>query len=557
MSLLSLAYLLLNKPMQRRFAAELRFQATLLLLQERVPRATLSYSHTTDPLEVQTTSAEIPVRRITTANTPIPEIQLLSNGRYHVMITNSGGGYSRWKDLAVTRWREDTTRDDHGIFCYIKDIGTGSFWSNTAQPALQPTKGYEVLFSQGHVEFRRQDFGIDTKTEIVISPEDDMEMRRVRITNRSHSAKVLEITSYAEMVMATQASDEAHPAFSNLFVQTEILPEYKAILCTRRPRSREETPPWLFHLMEVHGTAVESVSYETDRMQFIGRGKTLVHPQAMDDESLSGKQGAVLDPILSIRCRITLKPSQTATIDLIFGISETREACEGVMKKYRDQHLKNRAFDLSWTHNQVLLRQINATEVDAQLYDQVAASVIYANPTLRAEPAVILNNFRGQSGLWSHSVSGDLPIVLLHIYEQESIELVRQMVQAHAYWRLKGLAVDLVIWNETYGSYRQLLQDQIQGLTTAEFGNTVSNNRSGSIFVKSADQISSEDRTLFESIARAIIYDNKGTLAEQVNGHYQEKAMPPELKVKPVMAQPMRESGRDRGKCCRAGGAGG
>jgi cyclic beta-1,2-glucan synthetase len=187
MSLLSLAYVLLNKPMQQRFAAELRFQATLLLLQERVPRATTEYAHTTDPLEVQTAPVDIPVRRITTAATPIPEIQLLSNGRYHVMITNSGGGYSRWKDIAVTRWREDTTRDDRGIFCYIKDIGSGSFWSNTAQPALQPAKGYEVLFSQGHVEFRRQDFGIDTKTEIVISPEDDMEMRRVRITNRSHS----------------------------------------------------------------------------------------------------------------------------------------------------------------------------------------------------------------------------------------------------------------------------------------------------------------------------------------------------------------------------------
>jgi cyclic beta-1,2-glucan synthetase len=548
MSLLSLAYLLLNKPMQQRFEAELRFQATLLLLQERVPRATVDYAHTTDPLEVQTAAADVPIRRITTINTPVPEIQLLSNGRYHVMITNSGGGYSRWKDIAVTRWREDTTMDDRGIFCYIKDIGSGSFWSNTAQPTLQPAKGYEAVFSQGHVEFRRQDNGIDTRTEIVISPEDDTEMRRVRITNRSHSVKTLEITSYAEMVMASQASDEAHPAFSNLFVQTEIMPEHRAVFCTRRPRTAEERPPWLFHLLEVHGTPIEAVSYETDRMQFIGRGKTLIHPQAMDDELLSGKQGAVLDPILSIRCRITIKPNQTATIDLIYGISETKEGCEGLMNKYRDQHLKNRAFDLSWTHNQVLLRQINATEVDAQLYDQVAASVIYANPTLRAEPAVILSNFRGQSGLWSHSVSGDLPIVLLHIYDQESMELVRQLVQAHAYWRLKGLAVDLVIWNETYGSYRQLLQDQILGLTTAEAGNALANNRSGSIFVKSADQISSEDRILFESVARVIIYDNKGSLSEQVGGRYTEKVLPPILKVKPVMAQAIAETAGSPGR---------
>ncbi len=542
MSLLSPSRLLLNKPMQQRFAAELRFQATLLLLQERVPRAVVDYAHTTDPLEIKTAAADIPVRRITTAGTPIPEIQLLSNGRYHVMITNSGGGYSRWKDIAVTRWREDTTRDDRGIFCYIKDIGSGSWWSNTYQPVLQPTKGYEAIFSQGHVEFRRQDNGIDTKTEIVISPEDDTEMRRVRITNRSHSAKTLEVTSYAEMVMASQASDEAHQAFSNLFVQTEIMPEQRAVFCTRRPRTAEERPPWLFHLMEVHGTAIEAVSYETDRMQFIGRGKTLAHPQAMDDELLSGKQGAVLDPILSIRCRVTLKPNQTVTVDLIYGISETKEGCDGLMNKYKDQHLKNRAFDLSWTHNQVLLRQINATEADAPDYMiSWRPRLSIAKSALRAEAAIILNNFRGQSGLWSHSVSGDLPIVLLHIYDQESIDLVRQLVQAHAYWRLKGLAVDLVIWNETYGSYRQLLQDQILGLTTAEAGNTMANNRSGSIFVKSADQISSEDRILFESVARVIVADNKGSLSEQVNGHYTEKALPAILKVKPVMVQPIQE----------------
>jgi cellobiose phosphorylase len=156
------------------------------------------------------------------------------------------------------------------------------------------------------------------------------------------------------------------------------------------------------------------------------------------------------------------------------------------MFKYQDKYLKRRAFELSWTHSQVLLRQINATETDAQLFNRLAASVIYANSNLRADPAVIQNNFRGQSGLWSHSVSGDIPIVLLHIFDQESIELVKQMVQAHAYWRLKGLAVDLVIWNEDHGSYRQFLQDQILGLITAEATSSQATQKAGNIYVKSA-----------------------------------------------------------------------
>ena len=528
MGFLAFAYILLNKPMQQRFAAELRFQATLMLLQERVPRTTLFYAHTADLLETHSPTADpvsVPIRSSNNPNSAVPEIHLLSNSSYQVMITNSGGGYSRWKNLAVTRWREDATRDDRGIFCYIKDVDTGKYWSNTYHPTLQEPKSYGAIFSGGHVEFHRHDYDIDTRTEIVISPEDDAEMRRIRITNKGQATKVFELTSYAEIVLASQASDEAHPAFSNLFVQTEILPDNKAIFCTRRARSGDETPPWMFHHMDVHGVTVESISCETDRMKFIGRGKTLINPEMLDQPQLSNTQGSVLDPIAAIRYCITVKPGQTAVIDLIFGVNETRAGCEQLMYKYRDQHLKRRAFELSFTHSQVLLRQINATEADAQLYDRLAAAVIYTNPALRADAGVIQSNHRGQSGLWSHSVSGDLPIILLHIYNTESVDLVKQLVQAHAYWRLKGLAVDLVIWNEDHGSYRQVLQEQILGLINTEIASSQTYSKPGSIFVKSADQISAEDRILFESVARIVISDHKGPLTEQVNRHYTRKAM--------------------------------
>ena len=536
MSFLSLAWLLLDKPMQQRFTAELRFQATLLLLQERIPRALLFYAHTADLSESRATPTDAPVRVVHTPNTRMPEVQLLSNGRYQVMINNAGSGYSKWKDIAVTRWREDPTRDEKGIYCYLRDIGNGNFWSAGYEPTLKPFKNYVVTYSQGHVEFRRRDTDFDTNMEIVISPEDDMEMRRVRVTNRSSSPRTIEITSYAEVVIAPQAADEAHPAFSNLFVQTEIVPDHRAILCTRRPRSEDEKPPYLFHLMNVHGAMAEGVSYETARLPFVGRGRTLEHPVALDMPNLSGSQGAVLDPIVAIRCRISLKANQTATIDLIQGISETREACEAMMNKYRDEHLKNRAFELSWTHSQVLLRQINATEADAQLYGQLASSVIYANPVLRGEPSVIMNNVRGQSGLWSHSVSGDLPIVLLHLQDPENIDMVKQLIQAHAYWRLKGLSADLLIWNEDHGSYRQELQERLLGLTNTETGSQFSY-KPGKIYVRSADQISPEDRILFESVARIVLYDTRGTLAEQINRLSTEVSLPPLLEGKSVFME--------------------
>lgn len=535
MSLLSLAYVLLDKPMQKRFTAELRFKATLLLLQERLPRTTILYAHTTDLLETRAFENEPEVRRITTPNTLRPEVQLLSNGRYRVMITNGGSGYSRWKDIAINRWREDATKDNRGIFCYIKDVISGQIWSNTYQPTLQPAKEYEVLFSQGHVEFRRKDFGIETITEIVVSPEDDTEMRRVCITNRSGMVRELEITSYAEVVMAGQDSDEAHPAFSNLFVQTTILAEHQAILSTRRPRSNEEIPAWLFHRMDVQDVVPESISYETDRMEFIGRGRTLVHPQALDQSTLSGKQGAVLDPIMAIRYRIKIKPNKKVIFSLIYGISETREGCDALMRKYADAHLKKRAFELFWTHNQVLLRQINASEAEAQLYTRLASSVIFSNPAHRASTQLILSNLASQPGLWNQSISGDLPIILLHIHEEEKIEIVKQLVKAHAYWRLKGLAVDLVIWNENPGSYRQQFHERIQSLITTETGILQPQNKLGNIFIKIADQLSTEERILFESVAKIVFHDGNGTFKEQVDTQLLQQVLPSHFEPKKII----------------------
>jgi cellobiose phosphorylase len=533
MSLLALAYLLLGQPMQRRFEADLALQSTLLLLQERIPKATAIRARAAELTDLPPLSSnpEMPVRIFNTANTPNPEVQLLSNGRYHVMVTNSGGGYSRWKDLAVTRWREDSTCDNWGTFCYIRDVASGEFWSTGLQPTSQKGDSYQVIFSEGRVEFRRSDHGLDTHVEIVVSPEDDIELRRTHITNTARTRRLIEVTSYAEVVIASDAADAAHPAFSNLFVQTEIVPQRQAILCSRRPRSHDETTPWMLHLLAVHGADVQKMSYETDRRQFIGRGNTLAQPSAMNVAKLSGSTGSVLDPIVAIRYQLTLEPDQTATIDMVTGMGDTREIALGLIEKYQDRHLADRVFDLAWTHSQVLLRQLNASEADAQLYGRLANSIIYANASLRADASVLIKNRRGQSGLWAYAISGDLPIVLLQIQDSSNIELVRQLIQAHAYWRLKGLAVDLVIWNEDRAGYRQVLQDQILGLIGAGPEAHVID-RPGGIFVRPAEQIANEDRVLLQTVARVIINDSRGTLAEQINRRAMGEVRVPKLEPK-------------------------
>ncbi len=517
MAFLSLAYLLLDQPMQRRFAADPQFQTALLLLQEQVPKTTGYYTAAKEMGDITQHTPHAEMRVIGTSDTVVPEVQLLSNGRYHVMVTNSGGGYSRWKDTSVTRWREDTTSDNWGTFCYIRNLEDGEFWSTAHHPTQKQSTNYSVVFSQGRVEFRRSDNDIETHTEIIVSPEDDVEIRRIHLTNRSRTARKIEVTSYAEVVLASSASDSAHPAFSNLFVQTEILPQQHSLLCTRRARSQDENPPWMFHLMKANGTEADEISYETDREKFIGRGQNVAHPAALTKKgTLTNSQGSVLDPIAAIQYRVTIGAEESVTIDVITGISNTREVSQSLIDKYQDTHLRDRAFELSWTHSQVVLRQINANEADAQLYARLASSVIYANPSLRADPTVLTKNQRGQSALWAYSISGDLPIVLLLISDSTNITLAKQLIQAQAYWQLKGLATDLVIINEDHSGYRQVLQEQIQSLVAAHIGNNVVE-RKGGIYIRPADQVSNEDRVLLQTVARIIISDARGTLVDQIN----------------------------------------
>ncbi|WP_079217757.1 GH36-type glycosyl hydrolase domain-containing protein [Herbaspirillum robiniae] len=534
MALLSLAYVLLDRPMQKRFEFIPIFQATMSLLHERIPRAGSSYSSASDLADVRSAPHDqtLPIRVMHRGDPRVPEVQLLSNGHYHLMLTSAGGSYSRWKDLAITRWREDCTRDHWGTFCYVRDLSDGAFWSTTAQPTRMEPSFYEVIFSEGRAEFRRHDRNFEMHTEVLVSPEDDIELRRTKIVNHATVARTIELTSYAEVVLAPAAADVMHQAFSNLFVQTEIDITHSAILCTRRARSPEESVPWMFHLMAVHGTIIEETSYETDRLAFLGRANTPVSPDALRRAGpLSGTAGSVLDPIMAIRHRITLAPGQPVTIDMVIGAASTRDACLGLAEKYQDRHLGTRVVELAWTHNQVVLRQLNASEADAQLYARLASSVIYANSLLRADVAILARNQRGQSALWSYSISGDLPIVLVQVGDLANVELVRQLVQAHAYWRSKGLAVDLVIWNEDHAGYRQVLQEQILGLISSVTG-AHAIDRPGGIFVRHLDQISDEDKALFQSVARIILSDRNGSLAEQLNQRERPEPRLPLLTVR-------------------------
>lgn len=449
---------------------------------------------------------------------PAPQLQLLSNGSYHVAVTRAGSGYSAWNGLALTRWREDATCDPWGSFCYLRDRDSGHVWSATTQPTLQQADTDEAIFSAGHAMFRRTDQGVALEMEWVVAPDDDVELRRIRITNHSPRPRALDLTSYAEVVLASATADAAHPAFEKLFVETEILPAEQAIVCSRRARAAGGPTPALFHLLTTSTPtpSAEPVSFETDRARFIGRGRSISHPQALDNHApLSGSAGSVLDPVAAIRCPVFLAPGESTTLDLITGAASSREACAKLVQKYQHRSNADKALNGAPAHAQALLAKLHASADDAQCYAALASSILYANAALRADPGVIASNQQGQSGLWGYAISGDLPIVLVHLSDPAHLELLRQLVRAHAWWRWSGLRVDLVVLAAEPHSDQPALLPQITALVSAE-GEADCTGKPGGIFVRSQGQVPEADRVLLQSVARIALHGSGGALAQQL-----------------------------------------
>ena len=450
----------------------------------------------------------------------MPDVKLLSNGNYHVMLTSAGAGYSRFMDVAVTRWREDAALDNCGTFCYLRDCVTGAVWSTSVQPTLQRPEACETSFSASSATFLRQDHEIETRTEIAVSPDDDVELRRVRITNLSQRSRILNATSFAEIVLAAAATDSAHPAFSKLFLETGIDPVLQAIFATRRPSTPDDPTFWLFHLALISGSSagnVENVSYETDRMRFIGRGRSTVDPAALHgDAPLSGNAGPVLDAVAAIRVPFTLEAGASLAIDWITGIASSRDDCAALARKYRDARQSQRILEQTTTYRQDTLRRLQASDSDALLYERAAASILYADAALRADASVIQENRRGQPGLWGFGISGDLPVVLLQLASSNQLNLAHQLVQAHAYWSAYGIKTELVVIGSLVGDDKLTFFNQIKQLVNSS-PDAECLGTPGGILVLDSSSLDDGDQILLQSVARMVISDTAGTLAQQLD----------------------------------------
>ncbi len=535
MSLVALANVLTDGAMRARFHAEPIVQATELLLQERTPRDVLVARPRAEEVSAAAYVRELVppvVRRFTTPHEVVPRTHLLSNGRYEVMVTTAGSGSSHWQDIAVTRWREDVTRDCWGTYIFLRDAQTGQMWSAGYQPSGVEPDAYEACFSEDRAEIIRRDGALTTTLEVVVSPQDNAELRRVSVTNLGVRTREVQVTSYAELSLAPQAADVAHPAFSNLFVETEFVPGVDALLATRRRQSDEETAVWAAHMAGVEGESVGDLQFETDRVRFLGRGHHIRDPISITDgRPLSNTVGSVLDPVMSLRRTVRIRPGTTSRIVFSTVVAPAREQVLDLADKYRDVSMFERTLTLAWTQAQVQLHHLGITPDEAHLFQRLANAVLYADPSLRPSSDVLSRSTLELSALWPHGISGDLPIVLARIDEAEDIGLIRQLLRAHEYWRMKRLSVDLVILNEKLPSYEQELQGSLDELVRASRQH-ISPDPSdvhGNIFLLRGDLISAQERALLQVVARTVLLSRHGTLAEQVTRSQRYEAVAPSL----------------------------
>ncbi len=536
MILLSLANHLEQDAIVRRFHEDQRVRSVELLLQERIPRhAPLqdlpqeeAHRAAAAQLPVVTNPWEAPARA------PCPQAHILSNGRYSVVVTAAGGGYSRWRDTDLTRWRADTTLEDYGTWIYLQDLESGELWSAAEQPVPGETTSRSTYFSPHMADYRGSANGIDVRVEVTVAPDDDIEIRRVRITNGGEGSRRLFVASCAEVILAPQDSDRRHPAFNGLFIESRFRPEVNALFFTRRPRSSHETPPHLMHALVLEPGRVATGEHETDRSRFFGRGGHLRGPAAFSgsEPNLSGTVGAVLDPIMSMGQVVELGPHGSVEMAFLTGAAESRRRVARLAERYASWAEIERANGRARGQSELELRQLNLSSNELAIAQSLLSLLLYPHPAMRGDVADLTSNTQGQSRLWPYAISGDYPILLVRIGNEEETALVPELLRLHAYWRNKGLQIDLVILNEKESGYAQEVQGRLRRMLASNGSDTWLNRRGG-IFLVQADTMSEPDRLLLVAAARVVLDGNAGSIDEQLEG-----AMRPPTRLPAFVSMP-------------------
>ena len=517
MSLIALDNILNNNIFQKRFHSIPEIKATELLLKEKIPE-NITFEHEYEYVErkVESVKEEFISRIYKDAFADNPEVLLLGNGSYSTMLTLTGSGYSKKDNMTIYRWKGDTTSDSSGMFFYIKNLNSNDYWSITYEPCKESGEDYTVDFSIDKAIYSRKDGSIKSEEQVVVSPEDDVEIRKIILKNVGSNTRTVEVTSYMEVTLQSFEGDAVHPAFSNLFIGTEYIEDEKCLLGNRRSRVKIGVVPYILHKVFVEGETEGVITYETSRINFIGRNRDLSNPSVMDnDATLSNTVGTVLDPIMSMRVPIRITPGEEGEIYYITGTANSKEDAIKISKKYSNKNIMERAFNSYNKAVQLELKSLGIKSAQANIYQSLASYILFLNSGRKDREDFIKNISKCQQDLWAYGISGDLPIVMVLAKTEEDIGFVRTMIKMQCYWRKKGLKVDLLIYNDEKANYEQPLQKSILSVLNLLKEEDVLN-KPGGIFIHNNVTMPKDMRDFIIGISSLYVDSSKGSLITQI-----------------------------------------
>ncbi len=518
MSLLTLANLLAPRKMYDYFHKDKRVQAAELLLIERIPPRDALIAREISVAkrnEIPMPAQVAPLREFTTVSTPVQEVNVHSNGKLTSVVTNSGSGFIRYDGMDLSRWREDPVGDPWGSYMYIRDAGREKVWSPTYFPCRIEADHQLVQFSQERSTFIREEHAVASKLEIIAAADEQAEVRRLTLTNKSGSAITVEVTTFLELALSQHDADKAHPAFTRLFLQTEYDPAAECLLARKRPRQETDRSLWAFHKLFLLDSQAGGAEYETDRVRFIGRGHTIANPAGLETR-LGGTVGSVADPAFVMRRRVSIEPGYEVQLVALTGAAQTRDEALEYVKRLSNSAQVEQAMRLAWTRSQIELHHLQITSADAAIYQQLASRVLYPTPLRTEQSDAIKVNSQGQQGLWAYGVSGDRPILIVRIADSSQMSFISKLLAGYAYLRRLRIDFDLVIWNESAGSYMQDLREALLRKTEQIIGGP------DGVHILPASTLPEEAEALLFAVARYILRADGPSLKAQLKISEQE-----------------------------------
>ncbi len=508
--LLSINNFINSNILQKRFMSNPELKTIDILLQENMPENVIITKERKEKIDkIKYVGYNSYIENVyTKINEKINNYNLISNGDYCVIMDEKGNGYSKYKNIQINRFKE--TQDfEQGIYFYIKNIRTKKVWKSTF---LNKEDKFRVHFTVDKDKFVRIDENIETVTEIIVAPNENVEIRRIELTNKGNVEEILEITSVLEPILSNKEQDYAHPTFNNLFLKYNIL-EDNTILITRNKRGKVEPIHFGVNLFPNCET-IGDLEYEIDKDKLYENGDTIIPKAIKDSKPFSKNLGLVTEPIIALKRTIKVKPGETATLNLIMSVAENEEEVKNNLTVYENNEKVERCFEVSRARVEEEARYLGITGSNIENFKKIFSYLQFQNPTKKLYINKLPKISYKQSDLWKYGISGDLPILLVKIKDINDINVVKEVLKAYEFFKVKNIQIDLVILDEEENIYERYVQEAIiNEILSMQL--SYMQNISGGIFLLNTNEIEDVNLLLFR--ANLLIEANKGNLNTILN----------------------------------------